>query len=282
MTRSRPAGRAADSSAGSSRPVSTKCPRWLVPNCSSKPSSVSLRLGRRHHAGVVDRAGRGCPTSPRRTSAPTHRGQVQLRDVDLRGVDLGRGSVRPPASARVEVAARQHHAGAVGGEFVRSVVADAGIRSGDDGDPPPRSGICAAVQLTLKNLRAAKCDPYRATGQTGRMARRGRTHPGLAKRNSRSGELPARGGVGLPRARTTPGLGRPLLAGRRACSPSWPTNSAWTRTPSRTPSRCTSGPRPAATRPTRSSRRPRSHYDPKTGELTTGAGVRVRHGPRCR
>ena len=32
----------AASSAGSSRPVSAKWPRWLVPNCSSKPSSVGL------------------------------------------------------------------------------------------------------------------------------------------------------------------------------------------------------------------------------------------------
>ena len=44
---------ATGSSRSSSRPVRAKWPRWLVPNCSSKPSLV-VCFGVVHHAGVVD------------------------------------------------------------------------------------------------------------------------------------------------------------------------------------------------------------------------------------
>ena len=68
------------SSAGSSRPVSTKWPRWLVPNCSSKPSAVLGELRRRHDAGVVDQqVERAVPRLGEAAPTPSSRGRAGRR-----------------------------------------------------------------------------------------------------------------------------------------------------------------------------------------------------------
>ena len=64
-------GAGASSRCGISRPVSAKWPRWLVPNCSSKPSTVSRRRGgaitpallTSRSSGPSNRSARACTDS---------------------------------------------------------------------------------------------------------------------------------------------------------------------------------------------------------------------------
>ena len=75
----------------SSCPVSAKWPRWLVPNCSSKPSLV-VAARRDHHAGVVDQqidARIGGAQLVGGGADRVQRGQVELLHRDVGAGTLG-------------------------------------------------------------------------------------------------------------------------------------------------------------------------------------------------
>ena len=124
----------AASTRSSSRPVSAKWPRWLVPNCNSKPSLVvdfgviitpallikqvdGVVLGAQFIGGGADRL---------------QRGQVEFLQRDA-GAGAGRGDAVGGVLALVEVADGEHDVRALGGERRGGLVAEAGVGAGDDG-----------------------------------------------------------------------------------------------------------------------------------------------------
>ena len=134
-------------SAPSSRPVSAKWPRWLVPNCSSKPSAVSRRGGAITPALLSSRStGRarrprtrgsspGWPCPARRSSKSASGASARMR---------ARAASPRPASrqARIDV-------GSGAAERERGVVADPAVGAGDDRGAALLAGISAVVQLLM-------------------------------------------------------------------------------------------------------------------------------------
>ena len=107
-----------------------KWPRWLVPNCSSKPSSV-VASRRRHHAGVVDQQVDRAPLRQQRRSESLHRGQrseIELEDSHFASDAAGRGR------ALRLVADGHQHLGAGPGQVPGELETDAVARAGDEGE----------------------------------------------------------------------------------------------------------------------------------------------------
>ena len=95
------AGAAAARSLSSSRPVSAKWPRWLVPSWSSKPSAVSRRGGAMTPALLTSESS-GARPRPRGCARPSEVAEVELDDLERRpGVDGSRArrSARRGATA---------------------------------------------------------------------------------------------------------------------------------------------------------------------------------------
>ena len=99
---------ASTSSAGSSSPVSTKWARWLVPNCSSKPSSVRRRLGGAITPALLTSRSSGPVELLGELAHGGHRGEVEAR-----GRTSAAGGVCPDAprggGPALRVAAGEHH-----------------------------------------------------------------------------------------------------------------------------------------------------------------------------
>ena len=92
------------------------------------------RLGRVHHAGVVDQQVDARVGGGEFDSRRAHRGQ--RAEVQFVHGDVSARGQFPDAGGRLlalgGVADRQHHPGAVGGEDSRVVIAETGIGAGDD------------------------------------------------------------------------------------------------------------------------------------------------------
>ena len=128
-------GAGAASRSGSRRLVSANGPRKLVPSCSSKPSSVSSRFGRRHHTGVVEqevevRQVARQPVGERRDGRRTTRGRAS-RTSTLR-VGVGAPDLRERPLTLRRVADREDHVGAGGGQAFGGLAAGPAVGSGDD------------------------------------------------------------------------------------------------------------------------------------------------------
>ena len=110
-------------SSGSRRPVSAKCPRWLVPSCSSKPSAVTSRFGHRHDPCVVDEQVErliAIDHPLREVADRSEAREVQRLGGDRRAGMTGR-DVRDGRGALARVAHREDH--------LRSRGRPAGVRS---------------------------------------------------------------------------------------------------------------------------------------------------------
>ncbi len=133
---------ASDSSSfGSSRPVRAKWPRWLVPNWSSKPCSVSIRGGAMTPALLISRSSGAHAAEHVIGGLGDH---VEVAEVERQRLDLGVGVLvedvrhRDRGLLRVTAAEQDGRAGA--GQRQRRLLADAAVGAGDQGGAPGQVG----------------------------------------------------------------------------------------------------------------------------------------------
>ena len=127
-------GAGAASTSGSSRMVSANGPRKLLPNCSSKPSAVVIRVGGAITPALLISTSTGAAVGDQAVGELRHRGQVgQVDPADLepgaglRGQDL---VPRPlPLGDRPD---RHHHVRPGPGQAPGGFPAGAAVGAGDD------------------------------------------------------------------------------------------------------------------------------------------------------
>ena len=138
---------------GSSRLVSAKWPRWLVPNWSSKPSAVWRRGGAITPALLISRSRPSWLAAKRSANDRT---EARLARSSSSSSGLG-----PVAAAATSAWAalplsrlRQamHHERAVARELARRDEPEAAVRAGDDGDAAGLVGDVPGVPAALRTL----------------------------------------------------------------------------------------------------------------------------------
>ena len=128
----------------SRRLVSAKWPRWLVPNCSSKPSAVATSGGIMTPALLISRS--ISPSQP----AANSRTEARLARSSRR-TSVVPGIVAAAASALVGVADGEDDAGALRGERTGGGAPDAAVGAGDDHGAAGHVGDVCVEKVVMSN-----------------------------------------------------------------------------------------------------------------------------------